>query len=177
MRRIRAVSRVTLVPLLIAGALLAQPIGLLAAGSLTETASGSPAFAVTLNGTNQTKTSTALTLSAADTRGTGAGWNVTITSTTFKAGAHTLSTSATAVTGVAFSCPGGGCTNPTNAIAYPLTVPAGAVAPAAVKLFDAKAATGLGTFTLTPTFSIAVPANTYTGSYTSTVTFSIVSGP
>jgi len=170
-------ARALLLPLIAMGALLAQPAGLLAAGSLTETASGTPAFAVTLNGTNQTKTSTALTLSAADTRGTGAGWNVTITSTTFKAGAHTLSTSATTVTAVALSCPGGGCTNPTNSVGYPLTVPAGAVAPAAVKLFNAKAATGLGTFTLTPTFSIALPANTYAGSYSSTVTFSVVSGP
>jgi len=177
MRSARTLARVLLLPLIATAALLAQPAALLAAGSLTETSSGHPSFSITLNGTNQTKTSTALTLSVGDTRGSGAGWNVTITSTTFTTGSKSLSTAATTVTGVALNCPGGGCTNPTNAVSYPLTVPAGTVAPAAVKLYDAALHTGLGTFTLTPTFSMALPANTYAGSYSSTVTFSVVSGP
>jgi hypothetical protein len=35
----------------------------------------------------------------------------------------------------------------------------------------------MGKFTITPTVSIAIPDNTYVGSYTSTVTLAVVSGP
>jgi hypothetical protein len=147
------------------------------AGTLSEVAAGSPSFSATLNGTDQTVTSSAMTLAAKERRGAGAGWNVTITSTTFTAGANTFSTTATSVTGVTSACVAGTCTNPTNAIGYPLTVPAGSTAPTAIKLFNAAAATGLGDFTLTPTFSLAIPANAYAGSYSSTMTFSIVSAP
>ena len=69
------------------------------------------------------------------------------------------------------------CTSPTNAITYALAVPAGAGPPTAVKLFNAAAATGMGGFAITPTMQVAVPANTLAGSYTSTVTLAIVSGP
>ena len=74
-------------------------------------------------------------------------------------------------------CAEGTCTNPTNAITYPFTVPAEAVAPAAVKFFNAAADTGMGKFTLTPTVGVSVPANTYAGTYKSTVTLASVSGP
>jgi hypothetical protein len=104
-----------------------------------------------------------------------------VTSTTFTTGGgspHLLSTTASTATGVTSSCAGGTtCTNPTNSITYPLSVPAAAVAPTAVKLFNAAANTGMGSFTVTPTVSVAIPANTYAGSYTSTVTVAVVSGP
>jgi hypothetical protein len=78
---------------------------------------------------------------------------------------------------VSSSCATGTCTNPTNSIAYPLAVPAGASAPTAVKLFNAAANSGMGKFTVTPTVQVAIPANTYAGTYTSTVTVAVVSGP
>jgi hypothetical protein len=133
---------------------------------------------VTLDGLDQTATYT-LPLSITDARGNGAGWNATITSTTFTdASSHTLATSASSVSGVTSSClAGGSCTAPTNAITYPLTVPAGATAPAAVKVFNAAANTGMGRFTVTPTIGVAVPGNAYAGTYTSTVTVAVVSGP
>jgi hypothetical protein len=49
--------------------------------------------------------------------------------------------------------------------------------PTAVKLFNAAANTGMGAFTVTPTISVAIPANSYAGTYTSTVTVAVVSGP
>jgi WxL domain surface cell wall-binding len=133
---------------------------------------------VTLDGSDQSVNYT-LPLSITDARGSGAGWNATITSTTFNDGSgHTLATSASDVSGVTSSCvAGGSCTAPTNSIAYPLTVPAGATAPAAVKLFNAAANTGMGRFTVTPTIGVAVPGNAYAGTYTSTVTVAAVSGP
>jgi hypothetical protein len=91
---------------------------------------------------------------------------------------HTLSTSASSVTGVTATCASGTtCTNPTNSISYPLTVPAAGTAPTAVKLFNAAANTGMGSFTVTPTVQVSIPANTYAGTYTSTVTVAVVSGP
>jgi hypothetical protein len=90
---------------------------------------------------------------------------------------HTLATTASSATGVSSACATGTCTNPTNGIGYPLAVPAGAGPPTAVKLFNAAANTGMGSFTVTPTVQVAIPANTFAGTYTSTVTVALVSGP
>ena len=115
-----------------------------------------------------------------DTRGTGAGWNLTMTSTTFSTGGgspKTLATNASSLTGVTSSCASGTCTNPSNAQTYPIAVPAAASAPTAVKFFNTTANNGMGQFTVTPTFSVAVPQNTFAGTYSSTVTLSVVTGP
>lgn len=149
------------------------------AGALSLTHGGSATVGpVTLDGSDQTVNYT-LPLTIVDARGSGAGWNATITSTTFNDGSgHTLATSASSVSGVTSSCnAGGSCTAPTNSISYPLTVPAGATAPAAVKVFNAAANTGMGRFTVTPTIGVTVPGNAYAGTYSSTVTVAAVSGP
>jgi hypothetical protein len=149
------------------------------AGSLTMTSSAAPSTSVTLNGTDQTPTYT-MPMTAKDETGSGTGWNLTITSTQFSTGGgspHTLSTSASTITGVTSSCAQGTCTNPTNSVGYPLGVPAGATPPTAVKSFDSAANTGMGDFTVTPTVQVAIPANAYAGTYTSTVTLAVVSGP
>jgi hypothetical protein len=44
-------------------------------------------------------------------------------------------------------------------------------------LFNGAANTGLGNQTITPSWKLSVPASTLTGSYTSTWTLSLVSGP
>ena len=109
-----------------------------------------------------------------------AGWNETITSTQFTTGApndYTLATSASSLTGVIATNGTGTNTAATNAITYPVAVPAAAVAPAAVKFFNAAANTGMGRFTLTPTVGVFVPQSSFAGTYTSTLTIAIVSGP
>ncbi len=144
-------------------------------GSLSVCAPATASVSVTLNGTDQTP-SYAPALTVADTTGTGAGWNLTISSTQFTTGGatpKTLSTTASTVTGVTFTCPGGGCTNPTNTVTYPVTVPTSGTA----KFFNAAVGTGLGTFTVTPTVQVSVPANSFAGTYTSTLTIAVVSGP
>jgi hypothetical protein len=149
------------------------------AGTLSLSTSATPSVSSTLNGTDQAPTYT-LPMTVLDATGSGTGWNVTITSTTFTTGGgspHLLSTTASNATGVTSSCATGTCTNPTNSITYPLGVPAGSSAPTAVKLFNAAANTGMGNFTITPTISVSIPANTYAGTYTSTVTVAVVSGP
>ena len=121
-------------------------------GSLTMSAVDNPAFAgVTLNGTAQS-VSDSIGIDVKDLRGTGAGWHLEVTSTSFSNGTQTLPTTALSITGVTSACDGTTCTDPTNGNTYPLTVPAGATAPAAVEFFDAAVNTGLGDFTVTPTF-------------------------
>jgi hypothetical protein len=149
-------------------------------GSLTEVNATTPTPSVTLNGTDQTVTYT-LAITATDATGSGAGWNLTITSTQFSTGGgtpKTLATNASTITGVTAACVGGStCTNPTNSVTYPAAVPAGGTAPTAVEFFNAAASSGMGKFTITPTVAIAIPANTFAGTYTSTITLAAVSGP
>jgi len=147
-------------------------------GTRMVTAPPSVAFpAATLNGLDQTLTASAA-VTPSDMSGSAAGWNVTATSTTFTNGAgKTLPATATTVTGAAPASAPGTCDLPTNSITYPVTLPAAATAPAAVKVYNAAANTGGGPLTLTLSFQLAVPASAYSGSYSSTWTFSIASGP
>jgi hypothetical protein len=148
--------------------------------TLSVSTAAAPTFSANLNSGDQTKTYT-VPLTVNDTRtgaSAGLGWNATVTSTQFVSGAHTLPATASTITAVSSSCDNGGlCTNPTNSVTYPVAVPAGAGPPTAVKFFNAAATTGIGTFTVTPTVGVAVPQNSFTGSYATTLTISIVSGP
>lgn len=117
---------------------------------------------------------------ATDSRGSGAGWNLTVTSTQFSTGAggSTLAANASSITGVANACASGStCTNPTNSVTYPVGVPAGATAPTAVKYFNAATGTGKGKFDNTPGVNVFIPADANAGTYSSTLTLSAVSGP
>jgi len=134
--------------------------------------------AVTLNGTDQVKTQTqAFDVSDAT------GWSITATSTTFTAAGHTLSNTATTIAGApSTACDvSSSCTLASNSITYPYVLPAAAVAPVATKMFNAALNTGMGNQTVTPTWSLSVPATTWAGGagspYTSTWTLTLVSGP
>ena len=148
------------------------------AGALSLSNGATASISDTLDGSDQS-VSYSVPLTMNDLRGSGAGWNLTMTSTTFNDGAgHTLATNASSLTAATSSCTAGGtCTNPTNSISYPLTVPAGTTAPAAVKVFNAAANTGMGRFTVTPSINVSIPGNSYAGSYASTLTIAAVSGP
>ena len=148
------------------------------AGSLSLTNGATATLTDTLDGTDQSVNYT-LPLTLSDARGTGAGWNLTVTSTTFSDGSgHTLGTGASSIASVVMACVAGGtCTSPTNAITYPVTMPAAATAPAAIKLFNSAATTGLGRFTITPTIDVTIPGNAYAGTYSSTITVAAISGP
>lgn len=146
------------------------------------------ASGVTLDGTDKTSTY-AINLDVNDPTGTGAGWNVTMTSTTFtgpatgtvpnvgKSLATTASSVAARPTTTCFT--GTTCTVATDGtvVTYAYAVPAGSTAPTATKMYSAAVNTGLGRMTFSPSVSIAIPANTYAGTYTSTVTLALVSAP
>ncbi len=147
------------------------------AGSLSLSHGTTASISDTLDGSDQSVNYT-LPLTMNDLRGSGAGWNLTMTSTTFTNGTQTLATTASSIASAAVACTAGGtCTNPTNSISYPLTVPAAATAPAAVKVFNAAANTGMGRFTITPSINVSIPGNSYAGTYNSTLTIAAVSGP
>jgi hypothetical protein len=148
------------------------------AGSLAfVSAPGNVTFPVTLNGVDQAPTQTQ-PIDVGDATGSGTGWNITATSTTFTTGTKNLSTTATTATGATVACDTSvTCTTATNTITYPYALPAATSAPVATKLFNGAANTGMGNQTVTPTWKVLVPANTSAGSYTSTWTISLVSGP
>jgi len=130
-----------------------------------------PTFSDTLDGTDQTATFAPI-LGVVDARGSGAGWNLTVSATSFSDGAgHTLAPGT--ITAASAACKAGSsCTAATNAITYPLTVSG-----VAAKFFNAAANTGLGKIDVTPTFSVSIPGNSYAGTYTSTVTLATATGP
>ena len=153
------------------------------AGTLTATASvtgatgismglpSDPSISDTLNGTDQT-VSWSAALGVVDARGTGAGWNLTMSATSFSDGSgHTLAPGT--VSGVSAAChAGSACTAATNSITYPITLSG-----TAAKFFNAATGTGMGKVDVTPSVDVAIPGNAYAGTYTSTVTLAAVSGP
>jgi hypothetical protein len=152
--------------------------GTIDAGLLSETSPAAEAFVGTPGGTS----TYTIPIAASDLTGSGSGWNLTITSTTFTSGANTLPTTASTITGVTANCVGTvplNCSNSTltNTITSLPTVPAATIVPTAVKFFGTAAGTGKGTYTVTPTISVAIPAATQLGAYLSTVTLAIASGP
>jgi hypothetical protein len=156
------------------------PTGTITGDVLSLTPGAAPTFAATLDGTDKAPAFT-LPMLVSDLTGTGAGWNVTLTSTQFSPGGatpRTLAADASTITGATAACTAGAtCTLPANLIGYPLGVPAAASAPAAVKIFNAGLDKGMGKIDVEPSVAVAIPANAYAGTYTSTLTVASVSAP
>lgn len=170
----------------------------LTGGTLNLTTSSSLAWSTTLTGLTQhiVDTTTAdKTYVVNDATGSGAGWNVTVGATTFTTGTDTLAdagtfstngsiASAAATTSPGAVCTGGAgtCTLPDNtATSYPVAITTDALSPTPSTVYQAAAASGLGSIsigTVTPVgWWINLPGTTLAGTYTSTVTLDVVSGP
>lgn len=146
---------------------------------LTLTLGSATTFSSSLDSGDATK-SWSIPVLVLDTRTTGnVGWQLQITSTTFTTGTRTLAATASDVTGVSgVACDAGApCTAPTNNVTFPKDLPAASTAPTAIKYYNAASATGVGGIDLTTALTTIVPQNAYAGTYTSTVTISVVSGP
>jgi hypothetical protein len=152
----------------------------LLAGTFTMVTPSALSFSTTLNGTNQVLSQTQA-LEMLDQTGSGAGWNVTLTSTQFATTAPVKLLSLTAASDMSLTLGACdalvSCTLGTNTTTYPIVVPAATVAPTAVKIQTAAIGTGLAGQTWTHTMDLAIPANTKVGSYLSTWTYSLVSAP
>jgi len=166
-------------------------------GSLSLTSPTSLTWSVTGSGGNQSAVDAVSgdqQLTATDNTGTGAGWNITISATTFTNGTHTLPNSAVLIFSGSTSSPASttaptatcvtSCTLPTDTTTYPVAITTAASSPTIYKIYDTATSTGGGAITIGGSAAanpigwwVQVPASVYTGSYTSTVTLAVVSGP
>jgi archaellum component FlaG (FlaF/FlaG flagellin family) len=131
-----------------------------------------PSLTDTLDGTDQTATYAPI-LGVIDARGSGFGWNLSVSATTFSDGSgHTLAPGT--VSSVAAACHSGStCTAASSSgITYPLTIGG-----TASKFFNAAVSTGLGKVDVTPSIDVLIPGNAFAGTYTSTVTIAAATGP
>lgn len=141
-------------------------------GNLTNTAQDIAFGSVALTGSDQTVNAAAQTWQAKDARGTGDGWNVTVSSTNFSgAGAIDVANFKmrqlqSAITTVS------GNTQPTS-----LVTTYQSLSGTPLKVLQATGGAGMGTYDYIPDFQLTVPASVVAGSYTANVTVSINSGP
>jgi hypothetical protein len=174
--------RILILGALCATALVATAAALGATLNATATVTGAagvsfslpaaPSFSSTLDGTDQT-VSYAPILGVVDARGNGAGWNVTISATSFSDGSgHSLAPGA--LTGAVAACKAGNsCTAASSSgVSYPLVLTG-----SSAKFYNAAVNTGLGKFEVTPTIDVTIPGNAFAGTYTSTVTLAAATGP
>jgi hypothetical protein len=153
------------------------------AGTTLSVAGGTPpTFNATLNGVDQTVNYT-LPVVVVDSRGGTLGWNLTVTSTTFTDGSagvgHSFAPNASTISSVTPTCAAGStCLLPINNVANAnLGLPGASGTP--VKYFNASSAAGAGrgTINVDATVAVLIPANVFAGSFTSTVTVAVSSGP
>jgi len=128
----------------------------------------------TLSGTATTVSCTTSAWTFKDPTGTGAGSHLNISASDFtNAGGKTIS-----VSGFRLSLANAavvtvdGNTKPASSMTG-----ATSLSTSAQTLISAATNTGMGTYTLTPSFTLDIPADTYAGTYTATVTVTAVAGP
>jgi plastocyanin len=141
-------------------------------GNLTNTAQNVAFGSVALSGADQTVSAGAQTWQAKDARGTGDGWNVTVSSTNFTgAGAidvanfkmRQLQTAITLVSG--------------SAVPTSLVTTYQSLSALPLKVLQATGGAGMGTYDYIPDFQLTVPASAAAGAYTANVTVSVNTGP
>lgn len=143
-------------------------------GNLTHTSAGGAVTmgAITLSGADQTSVGIMPQQESIDARGSGAGWNVVFVGTNFvKSGDATKTIAST-----------GFQVSPTPSVTTVdgNTAPSassGAMSGSGLTVLSAASDNGMGTYRITPSVSLSVPAETYTGSYAATVASTISTGP
>ena len=156
------------------GGSTAQATITLVAGTLSLDAYPVAFPAVTLNGLNQTVDGRPQAWRAIDGRGTGAGWNVTVTSSDFTATGGTIPVGNFRIrlldSGVVVVS--GGAPPLSQATTYQALSTA-----LPLKILSAVASAGMGTYDFTPDFRLVVPASAVPGSYQASIVVSVNSGP
>lgn len=139
-------------------------------GALTATVSGASLEGLVLDGTNQVATGETESWSIVDARGTGSGWNLTVSATDLtSAGGSVEQADRTIAVSALSLTPGevaaGEGADPDTAITAPAVTLSGSAQTVVSSNGMAK-----GTFSVAPsTFSLAVPANAYRSNYEGTV--------
>jgi hypothetical protein len=151
-------------------ALLVPPPSADAALALFPVSNGT--FNLTLDGTDRAPTYTFRLVMSNPSPYDNGGYHLTIAAPNLSDGAsHTLP--AGVIQSVAATCFSNCAGAPANSVPYPLTIPSGAP----VTFFNAAAGTSLGNYNVIPTVRVDVPANTHAGTYTTTITTALVTGP
>ncbi len=165
-------------------------------GSRNLTTPSSLGWSAALTGANQSlvdPTPADQQLTVNDATGTGAGWHLALAATTFTTGTQALansgtfvftsSQSVTSTTAPSTACVTT-CTLPGNTVTYPVAVTTAASSPTPSTIWSAPAGTGLGAITIGGSTAarpvgwwVKVPGNTPAGTYTSTITVQMISGP
>jgi hypothetical protein len=169
-------------------------------GSLSLTVPSSLTWSDILNGLNQSVSDMVSgdeQYTVNDATGTGAGWHVTMSATTFTNGSYTLPDSGTLVTtgstssitdttGPTATC-AATCTLPSDLTTYPVAIATAATSPTPSTIYDTDTDSGLGEIIIGGSSAanpvgwwVNIPANVYVGSgvaYTSTITMAVVSTP
>lgn len=115
-----------------------------------------------------------MTLHTDDSTGSGAGWNVTQEISNF----HSTVAGSTDIPATGFTVTPGTLASTAGAGTAGVTPTAGPVAlNTPVSVLSAAAGSGMGSYDLPTTLALSVPGNTYAGSYTATLTTTIVAGP
>ncbi len=128
---------------------------------------------VTLNGLDQTTTASA-SLSVVDTGDDG--WALTAWAPQPSGSTGSLGSLSVASQPSTSNCSGQGCVRPhPTGISWPVTL--GTSSSGAAKIYNSADNTGFGTNFISVDFSIAVPANARTGTYSTTITLAVSSGP
>jgi WxL domain surface cell wall-binding len=152
--------------------------GSVTGGAYSETSAASYSF----SGTPGSIATYTMPFTSNDLSGSAEGWHLSITSTQFTSTTTStpLPLDASDITSTTATCTvATTCSDPTltNDITTVVPIPAATTAPTAVTFFGAIATTGAGTYTVTPTINVFIPGGTRIGSYTSTTTLAIESGP
>jgi hypothetical protein len=143
--------------------------------------------AITLNGAQQTSTAPFTLANVTDARGTGAGWNVSLSLTplaeyntgtsAYVTSGKTLAASSIKVTTAPVVSLVDSTSSPANTIT-PVATTTALDTGSAVKLLSAAAAGGMGTYSFsTMTSTLTVPANAYAKTYKSDATVSLNVAP
>ncbi len=131
---------------------------------------------VTLSGVDQIA-SAIENIDIGDNTGSGSGWSVTLSNTTFTGGTNTLANAAfTAGTPSQPVCDAGATCSPavwSGNVSYPYVLPG----VTATKILSSTANTGMGNETVTLNWSETIPSRSYAATYQSTWTLTLVSGP
>jgi hypothetical protein len=173
MRRMRAVGVLAGVTMILAGGLASATAdtvtSTVSGAALASITSGATLSAVTLNGSTQTATGTATQWSIIDARGTGAAWTLSVTATVPTSAAGTIETTARTIPVTDLTITPGPIAAGIGADpAGNITAPALPMSTVAQALISAGGP-DKGAYTLTPSFSLAIPANAYRSNYSAAV--------
>lgn len=135
-------------------------------GSLVLTPSGDSSLTdVTLDGTDQSTTGALAQVRVRDGRGTGVGWSLTLSATDFEE----INDPSKTIAASGFSVSAVNMTREAGSPAGSVTQNAGALSPP-LTMMNATAPGGRGSYRAIPDLSLLVPAETFVGTYASTVT-------